>query len=318
MKRFTLGILCLVFVCCFAGLLTTKAEAVTTGITGDCTWTLDGSVLTISGNGEMASYYSNGFRTNAPWGYEITRVIFEEGVINIGQYAFYGCSKLEYAYISGSVKRIDTQAFDRSGLKSVTFSEGLTTIYHGAFNSCTSLNSVVLPKSLKHIGDWAFQSCPLTSIVFHRELNYIGQNAFNYVRIADVYYAGNQADEAGITIKGYNACLNTAKWHYEVTDAVANGQDCYYCPECDKYLLADGTEIEPGIFGDFTGDDAVNNEDVIYLLWHTMFPESYPVEAPADFTEDGKVNSEDVIYLLWHTMFPESYPLTEKKKEILA
>ena len=68
--------------------------------------------------------------------------------------------------------------------------------------------------------------------------------------------------------------------------------------------------------GDFTKDHGVTNEDVIYLLWHTMFPETYPVDTQADFNNDNLVTNEDVIYLLWHTMFPESYPLTGKKERI--
>ena len=64
--------------------------------------------------------------------------------------------------------------------------------------------------------------------------------------------------------------------------------------------------------GDFNKDYVVTNEDVIYLLWHTLFPESYPIDTLADFNHDDLVTNEDVIYLLWHTLFPESYPLTEK------
>ena len=61
--------------------------------------------------------------------------------------------------------------------------------------------------------------------------------------------------------------------------------------------------------GDLDGDNAVANSDVIYLLWHTLFPEKYHVNQNADYTKDGAVTNEDVIYLLWHTLFPESYPL---------
>ena len=63
------------------------------------------------------------------------------------------------------------------------------------------------------------------------------------------------------------------------------------------------------VVGDFTGDAVVTNEDVIYLLWHTLFPESYPLETEVDFTGDDQLTNEDVIYLLWHTLFPETYPL---------
>lgn len=61
--------------------------------------------------------------------------------------------------------------------------------------------------------------------------------------------------------------------------------------------------------GDLTGDAVVDNEDVAYLLWYTLFPEDYPVSANVDFNGDGIVNNKDVEYLLWYTLFPEDYPI---------
>ena len=69
---------------------------------------------------------------------------------------------------------------------------------------------------------------------------------------------------------------------------------------------------DPGfIAGDFTGDNEVTDEDAIYLLWHTLFPEKYPLASygSGDLTGDGLITDEDAIYLLWHTLFPEKYPL---------
>lgn len=64
------------------------------------------------------------------------------------------------------------------------------------------------------------------------------------------------------------------------------------------------------VSGDFTDDRVVNNDDVVLLLWHTLFPEDYPITANGDLTGDGSVNNDDVVLLLWHTLFPEDYPLT--------
>lgn len=77
-----------------------------------------------------------------------------------------------------------------------------------------------------------------------------------------------------------------------------------------------GNKVYTAVFGsaavkgDFDGDDVVTNSDVIYFLWHTLFPENYPLSQDADFTHDGQVTNQDVIFLLWHTLFPDSYPLT--------
>ena len=68
---------------------------------------------------------------------------------------------------------------------------------------------------------------------------------------------------------------------------------------------------EPGIPGDLTGDGTVDNLDVEYLLWYTLFPEDYPLTGVGDFDGNGTVDNLDVEYLLWHTLFPEDYPLIQ-------
>ena len=82
------------------------------------------------------------------------------------------------------------------------------------------------------------------------------------------------------------------------------GNHSYYDGRCIYCGEAGGNQI-----GDLDGDGQINNNDVAYLLWHTLFPEDYPISDPADFDGDGKVNNNDVAYLLWHTLFPEDYPL---------
>jgi len=73
----------------------------------------------------------------------------------------------------------------------------------------------------------------------------------------------------------------------------------------------EATESEPVyVAGDINADNNVNNDDVVMLLWHTLFAEDYPIDAPADFTADGTVNNDDVVYLLWNTLFPGDYPLS--------
>ena len=79
------------------------------------------------------------------------------------------------------------------------------------------------------------------------------------------------------------------------------------------YTTSVGTEPTPPetetVPGDLTGDKEVNNDDVVLLLWHTLFPEEYPITVSGDFTGDGETNNDDVVLLLWHTLFPEEYPL---------
>ncbi len=115
------------------GLFTVTASAATTGVTGECTWNLDGTVLTISGNGAMGDCDGAGL----PWGNLITEVIIEDGVTSVGDSAFECCTNLE----------------------SVTIPDSVTSIGKCAFSECSGLISVTIPESVKRIGDYAFDFC---------------------------------------------------------------------------------------------------------------------------------------------------------------
>lgn len=81
---------------------------------------------------------------------------------------------------------------------------------------------------------------------------------------------------------------------------------------CKEYFTVRAAGQQPPALttpGDMTGDDQVNNDDVVLLLWHTLFPEEYPMGVSGDVNNDGETNNDDVVLLLWHTLFPEDYPL---------
>ena len=64
--------------------------------------------------------------------------------------------------------------------------------------------------------------------------------------------------------------------------------------------------------GDIDGNEAVTQDDAVYLLLHTMFGEAfYPLNgAEGDIDGNGKVEQDDAVYLLLHTMFGDMfYPL---------
>lgn len=69
------------------------------------------------------------------------------------------------------------------------------------------------------------------------------------------------------------------------------------------------TIIGEYIKGDLNNDDEVTDQDAVYLLFYTFFPDDYPIYQPADFNGDGTVDDQDAVYLLFYTFFPEDYPL---------
>ena len=149
----------------------------TSGTTGGCTWTLNGTELTISGNGAMAAYRYN---STLPWGKSITKVTITEGVTSIGEYAFYKCSSLTSVNIGNSVTSIGGYAFNGcTSLTSVTIPDSVTSIGGNAFNGCTSLTSVTIPDSVTSIGEGAFRGCTsLTSVTIPDSVTSIEMYAF--------------------------------------------------------------------------------------------------------------------------------------------
>ena len=155
-----------------------SSAEVTSGTTGKCTWTLDGTKLTISGNGAMANY---GYFQWQPWREEsITEVVIENGVTSIGDGAFSGCTSLTSVTIPNSVTSIGDYAFSGcTSLTSITIPNSVTSIGNGAFSGCTSLTSITIPDSVISIGNGAFESCKaITSITIPNSVISIDNGAF--------------------------------------------------------------------------------------------------------------------------------------------
>ena len=140
------------------------------GAEGDnVTWVLDDAgTLTISGTGEMKDYSTetgdfNVNLTAAPWYLNnrgnLSQVIIQNGVTNIGDYAFYYCSNLNSIIIPDSIASIGNGALAGCDLISITLPDGITSIGSNAFNNCRSLTNINMPKSLTNIGSHVFYNC---------------------------------------------------------------------------------------------------------------------------------------------------------------
>ena len=118
----------------------------------------------------------------APWYHDlvkIKKVVIEDGVTSIGDYAFCECESLTSITIPNSVKSIGHDAFcGCSGLTSVTIPNSVTSIGGNAFYGCTSLTSVTIPNSVTSIGYYAFTCSGLISITIPNSVTSIGNHAF--------------------------------------------------------------------------------------------------------------------------------------------
>ena len=176
-RLFLIGIIfCLLFSPAVAG----ASSGDTCGTCGaGIIWTLEsGGALIISGAGAMTDFEYGG----APW-YDIASsvltVIIDEGVTNIGDYAFEDCENLTGITIGKDVTRIGTCAFEGCGaLTDVTLGSGVTVIEASAFCYCSALTDITIPENVISVGECAFEGCTgLTGInVSENNAFYCSQN----------------------------------------------------------------------------------------------------------------------------------------------
>ena len=202
--------------------LTTGAWAQSPWTSGDCTVTISGDVMTVSGTGAMADYKDS---YELPWyGYDIKTIVIESGVSSIGNSAFAKCYNLESVSIPASVTSIGMQAFENCGYDAtaltVSFAEGSTPLTIGEYAFYyANLKSIDIPNRVTSIGNGAFTSCSkLESVSIPASVTSISEGAFRYCgMLAKVYiYAPS------LTTYGANAFTSNAAGRkiYVLSDAV--------------------------------------------------------------------------------------------------
>lgn len=176
----------------YGGTVTWKGYQPSGGACGDnLTWSIEDSVLTISGTGAMWDFDE----MNPGW-YElrdsITSVVFENSVTGIGKSAFMTCGHL----------------------KSVTIPAAMTVIGDAAFAGCASLTDVTIPASVTDIGYGAFAGCmSLTAItVASGNSNYTSADGvlFNKNKTGLIQYPAGKTSTAYMIPTGVTWIESTA------------------------------------------------------------------------------------------------------------
>ena len=111
----------------------------------------------------------------------LTTVTLPEGLKSIGKSAFGQCSALKSIDLPETLTSIGDEAFQYSSLNTVTLPDKVTSIGDAAFLGCIGLESITLPEGLTSIGGMAFWNCiVLKSITLPETLTSIGNEAFEY------------------------------------------------------------------------------------------------------------------------------------------
>lgn len=109
----------------------------------------------------------------------LTSVEIQDGVIAIGDHAFYQCTGLAQLTIPKSVNTIGGGAFYCTGLAQINIPGSVTSIGAYAFSHCTKLMDVCLQEGIKTIEQSAFTDCKgLIQITIPNSVISIGKYAF--------------------------------------------------------------------------------------------------------------------------------------------
>lgn len=144
------------------------------GFGADLEWTMDANgFLNIKGSGDMPNPKNPVDYEAIPWyDYrgEIRRVVVEEGITSVADWAFLQVSNITEIYLPNGLKSIGNASFALSGIKKLALPATLESIGMLAFANCTDLAELEIPDSAKAIGVGAFMDCSsLDSVAISEE-----------------------------------------------------------------------------------------------------------------------------------------------------
>ncbi len=193
-KMFKLVLMALMSVMVFSAVTAGASLAATqTGPCGDKTeWEYNSEehLLVIKGKGPVDDYDYNWYYNLTrdpnsqapPWKgvlTEIETLRVEDGVTEIGDYAFQGAEKLKSIELGKSVTRLGECSFDSCAmLEKVNFSESLKGIDVSCFRGSIALIDVTFPEGLVRIDGGAFYGSGLQRVILPASLKVLGKNAF--------------------------------------------------------------------------------------------------------------------------------------------
>lgn len=117
----------------------------------------------------------------------IKKVTIPEGVVELGYGAFSRCNNLLAIQLPSTIEKIGEEAFELTGITSITWPEKVTMIPDGVFLG-SAIKEFTVPNTVEEISSNAFTSCyNLTKITIPRSVKYIGEAAFLNSRNVTIY-----------------------------------------------------------------------------------------------------------------------------------
>ncbi len=208
----------------------------------------------------MADFFSDSMKRT------VKKITIEEGISNIGDYAFRNCTALENIELPQSLNKIGVEAF--SGCKKmeeIIIPDNVEEIKGFAFMSCTSLKKISLGSEITSIPIWfAYRCTSLTDVSIAGTITSVASNAFEECSSLkeipanisiDATIGGSAFLKSGLEKV---VCLNG--WTYTKSNTTGSpfnnceklksadiysqeAPDFYNCPSLEKVIYHKGTEF---------------------------------------------------------------------------
>lgn len=273
------------------------ASIIDSGVCGsNISWVLySNGLLALIGEGEMSDFslYTTNPQNSAPW-YKhqdkIKLVYIEDGITNVSNNAFWGCTLIESVSLPDSITRIGSRSFASCNtLKVVNIPANVNYIGEFAFILCNSLIEVKIPSSVTFIGEGAFQGSGVKTVVLNAQITLIPSSLFSGCNNLE-----NVSIPSGVTTIGSSAfwvCQNLK--HITIPESVISIGDQAFgsCRSIEEIVIPEKvTTIGRAAFSYCTNLQNVNLPSGISVISPSTFSGCESLETvtiPAGVTEIG-------------------------------
>ena len=249
-----------------------QSTAIASGVCGDdLVWVLEeDGVLTISGQGAMYDFSIGG----APWYDYRSSILFaciEDGVTQLGDYAFTNCRAMTGISIADSVTTIKLTFYNASALKEVTLPANLETLYGISFYGCTSLEEIVIPDGITNLMNDTFYGCTsLSRVILPEGLTQIGSRAFyGCTALKNITIPGGVKR---IGMDAFRDCTALEEISLPNTLTELEAGAFQNCTSLKEFTIPSGcTRIEGSLFMDCTNLESVTTHKYITFIGYWAF-----------------------------------------------
>ena len=305
------------------------AEDYSAGTWGALTWSLTNEgILTISGEGTMDDFLPASEEAWHIGAGIIEKVVFNNSLTEIGDYAFENCSALKDISLPVTVNRIGEGAFyECRTLPSIAIPDGVQVIEERAFYNCRKIDFIELPTSLDLIASSTFYKCSsLTNVIIPDNITSIGEYAFaycsglDYVKISgsmesisdnafySCWYLTTLSIPSGVSrigIGAFSGCSLTdiyyegtrSQWE-AITIETLNESVTTATLHCSRFSIGINDQIQNGVISvqvNGNSTDTAAYGDIITMI---AYPdEGYEVDSISVNTVNGEATTvEDMVF----------------------